>query len=452
MASGDTIFAPATAPGRAGVAVIRISGAKAGKALDRLGVDTPPARQLTRARFSDPATGELLDDGLAVWFPGPHSFTGEDVAELHVHGGRAVLDGLLAALNAVGGLRPAEPGEFTRRAFEAGKLDLTQAEALADLVDSDTRAQARQALKQMGGALKVRYDAWREQLIKALAHLEAVIDFPDEDLPQDTAQALWRTVEDLTRDIAAHLADDKRGERLRDGVHVAIIGPPNAGKSSLLNLLAKRDAAIVAETAGTTRDVIEVHLDLDGFPVVVADTAGLRATSDAVEDAIEEEGVRRALQRAEEADLVIALFDGAVYPQRDEATRATLTADSVVVVNKADLLDQAREKELDVEEDWTATHFLSVKTGFGLELFLSELTKRVATLCENGGAAPLTRARHRRALEDCVAALKRAQAADLPELAAEELRLAARALGRITGTVDVEDLLDVVFAEFCIGK
>ncbi len=448
MASDDTIFAPATAPGRAGVAVIRISGVKAEKALSWLGVDTPDPRHLTRATLCEPGSGEVLDNGLVAWFPSPHSFTGEDVAELHVHGGRAVLDGLLSALNAIGGLRPAGPGEFTRRAFDAGKLDLTQAEALADLVDSETQAQARQALRQMGGALKLRYDAWRDQLIKALAHLEAVIDFPDEDLPEDTAQALWQTVDALIGDIAAHLADDQRGERLRTGIHVAIIGPPNAGKSSLLNLLAKRDAAIVSETVGTTRDVIEVHLDLDGYPVAVADTAGLRATSDAIED----EGVKRALQRAEDADLVIALFDGATHPELDEATRATITTSTMVVVNKADLLDQAREKELDVQEDWRATHFLSVKTGFGLELFLTELTKLVGALCETGQDAPITRTRHRHALEECVAALRRARDADLPELAAEDLRLAARALGRITGTVDVEDLLDVVFAEFCIGK
>ena len=452
MASEDTIFAPATAPGRAGVAVIRISGAKAPKALSRLGVDTPAPRVLTKATLCDPGSGEvldeILDEGLVAWFPGPNSFTGEDVAELHIHGGRAVLDGLLTALNGIGGLRPAEPGEFTRRAFDAGKLDLTQAEALADLVESETRAQARQALRQMGGALKLKYDAWRDQLIKALAHLEAVIDFPDEDLPEETAQALWQTVDTLTSDIDAHLADDKRGERLRSGLHVAIIGPPNAGKSSLLNLLAKRDAAIVSETAGTTRDVIEVHLDLGGFPVVVADTAGLRATQDAIED----EGVRRALQRAEDADLVIALFDGETHPEFDETTRATVTTSTMVLVNKADLLDQAREKELDVQDEWRATHFLSVKTGFGLELFLTELTTRVAALCETGQDAPLTRTRHRYALEECNAALRRARDADLPELAAEDLRLAARALGRITGTVDVEDLLDVVFAEFCIGK
>lgn len=444
----DTIFAPATAIGRAGVAVVRVSGSKSAKALERLGGKPLAPRKMTRLQIIDPNSSDVLDDSLAVWFPAPHSFTGEDVLELHIHGGRAVMDSVLAALSTIGGLRPAEPGEFTRRAFDGGKLDLTQAEALADLVDADTRAQARQALKQMGGALKSRYDAWRQRLIQSLAHLEAVIDFPDEDLPEETAKALWDGVAALDAEIAAHLADNGRGERLRDGVHVTIVGPPNAGKSSLLNMLAKREAAIVSETAGTTRDVIEVHLDLAGFPVLIADTAGLRETDDTIED----EGVRRARQRADQADLVIALFDGATYPNRDPATDVLITEQTLVVVNKADLLDQAREQELDVAEGGGATYFISVKTGFGLEHLISMITERVADLCDTGSDAPLTRARHRAALIECREALARAQQITLPELAAEDLRLAMRALGRITGHVDVEDLLDVIFSNFCIGK
>ncbi|NKB43188.1 MAG: tRNA uridine-5-carboxymethylaminomethyl(34) synthesis GTPase MnmE [Alphaproteobacteria bacterium] len=446
--SSDTIFALATAPGRSGIAIIRISGPKTGKALDRLGVASRKPRVMARACLKDPATSETLDDGLVVWFEGPKSFTGEDLAELHVHGGRAVVEGVLAALNSIGGLRPAEPGEFTRRAFDAGKLDLTQAEALADLIDADTRAQARQALRQMGGALKTRYDDWRDRLIKALAHLEAVIDFPDEDLPVETADALWTSVETLENELGAHMADNGRGERLRNGVHVAIIGPPNAGKSSLLNLLAQRDAAIVSETAGTTRDVIDVHLDLDGYPVLIADTAGLRDTENVVED----EGVRRARDRAENADLVIALFDGAIYPERDEATITLIDEKTLVVINKSDLLDQAREQERDVEDDWRVTHFVSVKDGFGIDLLIATLTQRVAGLCDARAEAPITRARHRHALEECRDAMARARASTLPELAAEDLRLAARALGRLTGHVDVEELLDLVFRDFCIGK
>lgn len=446
--NSDTIFAPATAPGRAGIAVIRISGPKTSKALDRLGVTSRVPRVMTRARLKDPVTGDALDDSLVVWFEAPKSFTGEDVAELHTHGGRAVVEGLLAALNGIGGLRPAEPGEFTRRAFDAGKLDLTQAEALADLVDADTRAQARQALRQMGGALKTRYDDWRDRLIKALAHLEAVIDFPDEDLPVETSAALWATVEGLEKELSAHMADDGRGERLRNGVHVAIVGPPNAGKSSLLNLLARRDAAIVSETAGTTRDVIDVHLDLDGYPVLISDTAGLRDTQDAIED----EGVRRARDRAEKADLVIALFDGADYPERDVSTTNLINETTLVVVNKADLLDQAREQERDVDDNWRATYFVSVKDGFGIDLLISKLTQRVVDLCDTGTDAPITRARHRHALGECRDAMTRARSATLPELAAEDLRLAVRALGRLTGHVDIEELLDVVFRDFCIGK
>ena len=446
--SSDTIFAPATAPGRAGIAVIRISGPKTGKALDRLGIDSCTPRVVTRAPLKDPATGEVLDDGLVAWFEAPKSFTGEDVAELHIHGGRAVVESVLTALNGIGGLRPAEPGEFTRRAFDAGKLDLPQAEALADLVDADTRAQARQALRQMGGALKTRYDDWRDRLIKALAHLGAVIDFPDEDLPVETSAALWGTVEILEKELSAHMADDGRGERLRNGVHVAIVGPPNAGKSSLLNLLAQRDAAIVSETAGTTRDVIDVHLDLDGSPVLISDTAGLRDAQDAIED----EGVRRARDRAENADLVIALFDGAVYPERDATTTTLINETTLVVVNKADLLDQAREQERDLEDKWRVTHFVSVKDGFGIDLLISKLTQWVVDLCDTGMDAPITRARHRHALGECRDAMTRARSATLPELAAEDLRLAVRALGRLTGHVDIEELLDVVFRDFCIGK
>ncbi|MDG2242534.1 MAG: tRNA uridine-5-carboxymethylaminomethyl(34) synthesis GTPase MnmE [Rhodospirillaceae bacterium] len=444
----DTIFAPATAPGRAGIAVIRISGAKTRKALDRLGIGSLVPRVMTRAKLIDPATADALDDALVAWFETPNSFTGEEVAELHIHGGPAVIESVLSALNGVGGLRPAEPGEFTRRAFDAGKLDLTQAEALADLVEADTRAQARQALRQMGGALKTKYDDWRERLVRALAHLEAVIDFPDEDLPDDTARALWGAVEALEIELSNHMADDERGERLRNGVHVAIIGPPNAGKSSLLNLLAQRDAAIVSETAGTTRDVIDVHLDLGGYPALVSDTAGLRNAPDTIEN----EGVRRARDRAENADLIVALFDGAVYPDRDPATIELINDSTLVVVNKSDLLDQAREFEHDVDDEWRATHFVSVKEGFGVDMLISSLTRKVAELCDGGTEAPITRARHRHALAECQNAMARARSANLPELAAEDLRLAVRALGRLTGHVDVEDLLDVVFGDFCIGK
>ena len=438
----ETIFALASAPGRAGIAVIRVSGADAGAALTALGGLLPEPRRATRAKFRDSA-GALIDDGLVLWFPAPHSFTGEDVAELHIHGGRAVIAHLSEALAAMRGVRPAEPGEFTRRAFEHGKLDLTQAEALADLIDAETRAQQRQALRQMGGALKEIYDSWRHRLVQALAHLEAVIDFPDEDLPANVTERLWSEVGDLDREIGGHLDDKHRGERTREGVHVAIIGPPNAGKSSLLNALVRRDAAIVSDIPGTTRDVIEVHLDLGGYAVTIADTAGLRDAGDVVED----EGIRRARKRASEADLKIALFDGARFPARDAATEALRDARTIAVVNKADILRDV--KDFDAR---TGLHFISVKTGFGVAGLLASLEARVRDESDAGVAAPLSRARHRVALEECREALTRARNAPLPELAAEDLRLAARALGRLTGRVDVDEILDVVFRDFCIGK
>lgn len=440
--STATIFALASAAGRAGIAVVRLSGTAAGAVLQALSGTIPTPRKAARARLLAP-DGTLIDDALILWFPGPHSFTGEDVVEFHVHGSRAVIDQLSDVLATFTGVRPAEAGEFTKRAFENGKLDLTQAEALADLIDAETRAQQRQALRQMGGALKEIYDDWRHRLLQALAHLEAVIDFPDEDLPADVTDRLWGEVAQLRAAMAAHLDDGGRGERIRNGVQVAIMGPPNAGKSSLLNALVRRDAAIVSDIPGTTRDVIEVQLDLGGYAVVIADTAGLRDAGDIVED----EGIRRARRRAESADLKIALFDGAHFPKRDAATQALVDDRTLVVVNKSDLMPHARN--YDPASD---VHFISVKNGSGITAFLKALGARVAAASDSGAGAPLTRARHRTALEECVAALGRASHAPLPELAAEDLRLAARALGRLTGRMDVEEILDVVFRDFCIGK
>jgi tRNA modification GTPase len=438
---GDTIFALASAPGRAGIAVVRVSGDQVRAALQALGCVVPAPRKAQRAAFKDPTSAEVIDNGLLLYFPAPHSFTGEDVAELHIHGGRAVIDGILAALSSISGLRPAEPGEFTRRAFENDKLDLTEAEALADLVDAETRAQARQALRQMGGALKELYDDWRHRLVQALAHLEAVIDFPDEDLPPEVANKLWGEVGDLTKAIAAHLNDGRRGERVREGLAIAIIGPPNAGKSSLINMLARREAAIVSPLPGTTRDVIEVQLDLDGYAVTVADTAGLREAADIVED----EGIRRARARANQADLKIAVFDGATFPSLDAATLALGDSQTIALVNKADLCPESAPRQ-------SGLLFMSLKTGAGVDGFLARLHEKVRALSDTGAAMPLTRARHRKALQECVEALERARAATLPELAAEDLRLAARALGRLTGRVDVEEILDAIFRDFCIGK
>lgn len=445
----DTIFAPATAPGRAGVAVLRLSGSRSAAACAALtGRPPPPPRRASLRDFRDPGGGDLLDRGLVLWFAAPASFTGEDVLECHVHGGRAVLTGLLGALERLPGLRPAEPGEFTRRAFANGKLDLTAAEGLLDLVDAETRAQARQALRQHGGELDRLYEGWRARLLRALALLEAEIDFAaEEEVPEGLLAEVAPLAADILAAIRAHLADDRRGERLREGLSVAVIGPPNAGKSSLVNRIARRDVAIVTATPGTTRDVLEVPLDLGGYPVTLLDTAGLRE----VAEEIEAEGVRRALARAAQADLKLALFDGARWPELDPATLALVDDATVVAVNKADL---GRLPARPTVADRPALA-LSCATGGGLDALLAALEEEAAARFAPTASPVLTRARHRVALRDCAEALERFAAAP-PDtelaLLAEDLRLAARALGRITGRVGVEDVLDLVFAEFCIGK
>jgi tRNA modification GTPase len=391
-----------------------------------------------RAYLSNPETGERLDDGLVLWFPAPRSATGEDVAEFHVHGSRAVLAAIMQVLRRLG-LRLAEPGEFTRRAFLNGKLDLLQAEAIADLATSETEAQRRQALRQLKGELGALYRGWSERLTRILAHLEAVIDFPDEELPSEVEYRILGETELLTTEIERHLSDGHRGERLRDGIMVAIIGPPNAGKSSLLNRIARRDAVITSPVAGTTRDIVEVAVDLEGYPVVLADTAGLRDS----DDLVEQEGLRRALRRAQEAEIRLFVFD-ARCPDQVQGAAAWPGPDTILVANKIDLVAARRDLP-------NAALPISALTGEGVERLLSALGQRVAQTYRIE-APVLTRARHRQALEDAAASLRRALAAPLPELRAEDLRLALRSLGHITGTVDVEDLLDVIFGDFCIGK
>lgn len=439
-----TIYALATAPGRSGVAVVRISGPEAGSALTALtGRSLPAPRRAVLTKLRDPGSGDALDDALVLRFTGPASFTGEDVVELHLHGGRAVVTGVIEALATLPGLRLAEPGEFTRRAFENGKLDLTEAEAVADLIDAETTAQRRQALRQMEGALGKLYDGWRERLTRALAHIEADIDFAEDDLPGGVVDAVRPVITGLADEIATHLNDGGRGERLREGLHIAIVGAPNAGKSSLLNALARRDAAIVSARAGTTRDIIEVHLDLGGYPVVLADTAGLR---EAAADEVEEEGIRRARDRAARADVKVAVFDATTLPDLDAATLGLIDTDTVVVFNKTDLATAG-----DLRPDLSPI-LVSAHTGAGLKALEEALTAFSADRLAIGSAPSLTRARHRAALTECRESLLRALDAPLPELAAEDVRLASRALGRITGRVDVEDLLDVIFRDFCIGK
>jgi tRNA modification GTPase len=395
----------------------------------------------------DPASGEAIDQGLVLWFPGQASATGEDVLELQVHGGRAVMAGLLGALAHLPGLRPADPGEFSRRAFLHGRIDLTAAEGLADLVNAETWAQARQALRQLGGELGRLYERWRHELLGAQARLEAEIDFaPDQDLPADLVAAVRPVLARLSAEMAAHLDDERRGERLRDGLTIAVVGPPNAGKSSLVNRLAQRDVAIVTPEPGTTRDVLEVHLDLAGYPVTLLDTAGLRQpTGDA-----EAEGVRRARLRAAEADLRLALLDGALWPALDPETLALIDEDALIAVNKADLgrLDDPMVAGRRAEP-------VSCLTGEGLDRLLDLISARAAALMASGMAPLLTCARHRAAVQAAQGALARIgglpQDAELA-LVAEDLRLAVRSIGRITGRVGAEDLLDRIFAKFCIGK
>jgi tRNA modification GTPase len=413
-------------------------------ALRSLAGDLPPARRAVLRSLRDPRSGVELDRGLVLAFPAPHSFTGEDMAELHVHGGRALVRAVLEALAGCEGLRPAEPGEFTRRAFEHGKMDLTAAEGLADLVNAETEAQRRQALRQLRGELGDLYERWRQQLMTALARIEAHIDFPEEDLPSTLADQTRTVLSVTVGEIAAHLQDQRRGQRLRDGLSVAILGPPNVGKSSLLNALAGRPAAIVAAQAGTTRDVIEVRLDLGGYPVTVADTAGLRES----EDAIEQEGVRRARASADNADLKILMVDARSYPNVDNALANLVDADTLFVVNKCDLV---HPEGIGILAGRPALA-VSALTGAGLSDLLAALTEAVIERAGLGENPMLTRERHRRALEECRDSLARALTADSVELLAEDLRLAVRAIGRITGRVDVEDLLDVIFREFCIGK
>lgn len=442
----ETIFALSSATGRAGVAVVRVTGSRAGSAIDRLTGDRPPPRYAALRTLRDPTTGTEIDRGIVLWLPGPESFTGEDCAEFHTHGGPAVISALLTALAAIDGFRLAEPGEFSRRAFANGKMDLAQAEGLADLIVAETEAQRRQALTQAGGTLSSLYDDWRTRLIDASALTEAAIDFSDEgDVASDAIEKARTAIMQVLPEIQAHLDDNHRGEIVRDGFRVALVGPPNVGKSSLLNALARRDVAIVSAEAGTTRDVVDVRLDLNGYPVVVSDTAGLRAEA----GDIEREGMRRAREAAHQAQLVLWLVDATDPSDHDPAALETPDGGVVTVVTKADLVpvDGSAAERGDV--------VISSKTGAGLTDLIALITGRVAQRLDAVAPAPaLTQLRHRQAVRQCVKDLETFLAGDPAhaELRAEDLRRAATALGRITGRVDVEDVLDQVFGRFCIGK
>ncbi len=436
----DTIFALSSGRPPAAIAVVRLSGPHAGTALTGLIGRLPQARQAALARVRDPRSGELIDEALALWFPGPKSETGEDVAELQLHGGHAVIAATLAALGSIEGLRLAEPGEFTRRAFGNGQLDLTAVEGLADLIAAETEAQRRQAFQHLKGLLGGKAEEWRRRLIEVLALVEAQIDFSDEgDVPDDLVTPALTKVRALAAEIDAALAQGTRGERIREGFTVAIAGPPNAGKSTLLNRIARREAAIVSPHAGTTRDVIELHLDLDGYPVTLLDTAGIRET----DDPVEQEGVRRARDRAAGADLVLWVTDVAAPVLPPDAL-----GDSVwVLQNKADLVG----RNVDIKGSGPQSFAISARDGLGMDTFLVALGGEAAGAL-GGESALITRARHRQALAETSIALARAASETREDILAEELRLATRSLGRLTGRVDVEDILDVIFRDFCIGK
>ena len=512
--SGDTIFALSSGRPPAAIAVVRLSGPRAGDALEALTGHLPKPREATLTRLRDPAAGEIIDEGLVLWFPAPTSVTGEDVAEFHVHGGRAVVAAVLAALGRIEDCRPAEAGEFTRRAFDNGKLDLTRVEGLADLIAADTEAQRRQAFRQLRGWLGDRAEAWRTALIAALALVEARIDFAEEpDVPEDLIAPALATVRTLRDEIAAALADERRGERLREGLVVAIAGPPNVGKSSLINKIVRREAAIVSPFAGTTRDIIEVHLDLGGAPVTLLDTAGIRES----DDPVEQEGVRRARARAAEADLVLWVVDataqeGAAAGEGPVVGERTAGKPSIwTVLNKIDLLEREVKEAAPPERDDLAAGRLnpvghaprtvghpviteralftgspasagddarrsrdstsirpaliggeasrsfavSARTGEGLQELLGALERFAGKFLGGGEPVLVTRERHRLALQETLSALDRALAespVNREEIVAEELRLAARSLGCLVGRVDVEDILDVIFRDFCIGK
>jgi tRNA modification GTPase len=433
----DTIFALATPPGRGAIAILRLSGPGTDAALALLGAPnlTPRLASLrTLAR-----AGQRIDQALVLRFPAPRSYTGEDCAELHLHGGRAVVEAASEALVALG-LRPADPGEFTRRAFENGRMDLAQAEAVADLIDAETRTQAEQALGQLDGALSDTYAGFRRDLLTAMALVEAEIDFPDEDVPDNLAHAAGPVLDRLIADLRAALADARRGERVREGYRVVLIGETNAGKSSLFNALVAREAAIVTPIAGTTRDVLDADLVIGGYAVTLSDTAGLRHT----DDPVEAEGVRRARARAEQAELRLW-----VRAPGDPAGAAAAYArpDDLVVLAKADLGSGERPEGFEALS-------VSPMTGEGLAALHDWIAARLARDLAGADFPAVTRERHRRRLSEALSAAEagRAALATAPEMAGDDLRRAAEALARVTGAIGVEDILGEVFSTFCIGK
>ena len=442
-----TIYALSTGPGISGVAVIRVSGRETASVIKKLtGKDLPSPRIATLRKINNINTSEMIDEGIILWFPGPHSYTGEDMAEFHVHGSKAVVNALHSSIKGIENCRLAEPGEFTKLAFQNGKINLLKAESIADLISAETELQRKQAIKIMNGVSSDKFNSWREKLLKILSHVEAKIDFPDEELPKDILAKIKKTTDEITGEIKKTLDDQKVGERIREGFKIAIVGPINAGKSSLINYLSKREVAIVSEIAGTTRDVIETHLNLDGYPVIVSDTAGIRESK----NEIEKKGIKLALKKAEEADLRLVVIE----PKNLDFTdflRDIFDKNSILIINKSDLLNINLSDQIKKFEHV----IISIKNNSNLDILIKKIKKKLHEKFVSHEDILITRERHRQHLEQCLSNLeifkKKKSSSDFDK-AAEDLRLATRHLGMIVGKVDVEEILGSIFNDFCIGK
>ena len=442
-----TIYALSSGPGIAGVAVIRVSGQNTVEVVKKItGSKLPPPRVATLTKFNKNGAKEQIDEGVIIWFPAPNSYTGEDLAEFHVHGSRAVIKAMHSTISKIKNCRLAEPGEFTKRAFQNGKINLLKAESIADLISSETEIQRKQALKIMSGKSSNKFNSWRKKLLKTLSHVEAKIDFPEDDLPKNILRDIQKTSNNVLIEIKRTLNDQKVGERIREGFKIAIIGPPNSGKSSLLNYLSKRDVAIVSEIAGTTRDVIETHLNLDGYPVIVSDTAGIRNSK----NEIEKKGIKIALNRAEDADLKLVIIS-AKNVNFTSVLKSLLTKNAILVANKSDLIKGKLNSKCKKYE-----HVLiSIKKDLNLNKLITKIKSKLKNKFTTAEDILITRERHRQSLINCVQHLEKFQkkrSAQDFDKAAEDLRLATRHLGMIVGKVDVEELLGSIFNDFCIGK
>jgi len=442
-----TIYALSSGPGVSGIAVIRISGPETSKAIELLtGKNVPKPRVATFRKINKINTSELIDEGIILWFPGPESYTGEDMAEIQIHGSKAVIDALHTSISDIENCRLAEPGEFTKLAFQNGKINLLKAESIADLISSETEIQRQQAIKIMNGKSSDQFNFLRKKLLKILSHVEAKIDFPDEDLPNNILDEIKKNSYDVLKKIEKILNDQKVGERIREGFKIAILGPTNAGKSSLLNNLSNRDVAIVSEIAGTTRDVIETHLNIDGYPVIVSDTAGIRESK----NEIEKKGIKLSLNRAEEADLKLVVVDAKNFDFTD-VLKGLLDQNAILVINKSDLL----EGDIDSEIKKLDHVLISIKENLNIDELISKIKNNLKNKFIISDDILITRERHRQHLQQCLEYLKNFNKKNESEdfdKAAEDLRLATRHLGMIVGKVDVEEILGSIFNDFCIGK